>query len=53
MFYQQVRVLYIGIFGFMGTVLVVIVFLSTLNAMLMSVTERTREIGTLRALGAR
>jgi putative ABC transport system permease protein len=52
-FYQQVRVLYIGIFGFMGTVLVVIVFLSTVNTTLMSVTERTREIGTLRALGAR
>lgn len=52
-FYQQVRVLYIGIFGFMGTVLVVIVFLSTINTTLMSVTERTREIGTLRALGAR
>ena len=52
-FYQQVRVLYVGIFGFMGTVLVVIVFLSTVNTTLMSVTERTREIGTLRALGAR
>ncbi len=52
-FYQQVRVLYIGIFGFMGTVLVVIVFLSAFNTTLMSVTERTREIGTLRALGAR
>jgi putative ABC transport system permease protein len=52
-FYQQVRVLYIGIFGFMGTVLVVIVFLSTVNTTLMAVTERTREIGTLRALGAR
>jgi putative ABC transport system permease protein len=52
-FYQQVRVLYIGIFGFMGTVLMVIVFLSTFNTTLMSVTERTREIGTLRALGAR
>jgi len=52
-FYQQVRVLYIGIFSFLGTVLVVIVFLSTFNATVMSVTERTREIGTLRALGAR
>jgi len=52
-FYQQVRVLYMGIFGFMGTVLVIIVFLSTFNATVMSVAERTREIGTLRALGAR
>ncbi len=53
LFYQQVRVLYLGIFGFMGSVLLVVVFLSTFNTTLMSVTERTREIGTLRALGAR
>lgn len=53
LFYQQVRVLYLAIFGFMGTVLLVVVFLATANTMLMSVTERTREIGTLRALGAR
>lgn len=53
LFYQQVRVLYLGIFGFMGAVLVVVVFLSAANATLMSVAERTREIGTLRALGAR
>ena len=53
LFYQQVRVLYLGIFGFMGTVLLVVVFLATANTMLMAVTERTREIGTLRALGAR
>jgi len=46
-------VLYLGIFGFMGSVLLVVVFLSTANTTLMSVTERTREIGTLRALGAR
>lgn len=52
-FYQQVQMLYIAIFGFMGAVLLVVVFLSTANATLMSVTERTREIGTLRALGAR
>jgi len=52
-FYQQVRMLYLAIFGFMGAVLLVVVFLSTANATLMSVTERTREIGTLRALGAR
>jgi len=53
LFYQQVRMLYLAIFGFMGAVLLVVVFLSTANTTLMSVTERTREIGTLRALGAR
>lgn len=52
-FYDQVRRLYLGIFGFMGGVLVVVVFLATVNTTLMSVTERTREIGTLRAIGAR
>jgi putative ABC transport system permease protein len=52
-FYQQVRMLYLAIFGFMGAVLLMVVFLSTANATLMSVSERTREIGTLRALGAR
>jgi putative ABC transport system permease protein len=52
-FYRQVRLLYLGIFGFMGAVLVVVVLLASTNAMLMATTERTREIGTLRALGAR
>ena len=52
-FYAQVKMLYIGIFGFMGIILMVVVFLSAINATLMTVTERTREIGTLRAMGAR
>ena len=52
-FYGQVKLLYIGIFGFVGTVLVVIVILSAAIVMTMSVTERTREIGTLRAIGTR
>lgn len=52
-FYRQVRLLYAGIFGFMGIVLVAVVLLATTNTMLMAVTERIREIGTLRALGTR
>jgi putative ABC transport system permease protein len=52
-FYGQVRMLYIGIFGFVGVVLVVIVILSAAIVMTMAVAERTREIGTLRALGTR
>ncbi len=52
-FYGQVKLLYIGIFGFVGTVLVTIVILAAAIVMTMAVTERTREIGTLRALGTR
>jgi putative ABC transport system permease protein len=52
-FYGQVRLLYIGIFGFVGAVLVIIVILSAAIVMTMAVTERTREIGTLRAIGTR
>ena len=52
-FYRQVRLLYFGIFGFMGAVLVAVVLLATANTMLMSVSERIREIGTLRAVGTR
>ena len=52
-FYRQVRVLYLGIFGFMGIVLVVVVLLATANTMMMAAAERTREIGTLRAIGTR
>jgi len=52
-FYRQVRTLYIGIFGFMGLVLIVVVLLAAANTMMMAAAERTREIGTLRALGTR
>ena len=52
-FYRQVRMLYIGIFGFMGLVLIVVVLLAAANTMMMAAAERTREIGTLRALGTR
>jgi putative ABC transport system permease protein len=52
-FYRQVKMLYVGIFGFMGMVLVVVVLLAAANTMMMAAAERTREIGTLRALGTR
>jgi putative ABC transport system permease protein len=52
-FYSQVRLLYAAIFGFMGAVLVIVVLLAAANTMMMAATERTREIGTLRALGTR
>jgi len=52
-FYRQVLLLYLGIFGFMGAVLVAVVLLACANTMMMAVAERTREIGTLRALGTR
>jgi putative ABC transport system permease protein len=50
-FYQQVKLLYFAIFGFMGLVLFLVVLLATANTLLMSVMERLREFGTLRAVG--
>lgn len=50
-FYRQVKLLYIAIFGFMGLVLFLVVLLATVNTLLMSVMERVREFGVLRAMG--
>jgi putative ABC transport system permease protein len=50
-FYEQVRNLYLGIFTFLGAVILVLVVLSASNTLLMAVLERTRELGTLRAIG--
>ncbi len=50
-FYHQVVALYNGIFGFLGLVVFVIVILSVSNTVMMSILERTREIGTLLAMG--
>jgi putative ABC transport system permease protein len=50
-FYRQVKLLYFAIFGFMGLVLFLIVLLATANTLLMSVMERVREFGVLRAMG--
>lgn len=52
-FYGQVKLLYLAIFGFMGLVLFLVVLLATANTLLMSVMERLREFGTLRAVGIR
>ena len=50
-FYQQVRGLYLGIFMFLGTIVALLVVLSAANTLLMSMLERTREFGTLLAIG--
>lgn len=50
-FYQAVRDLYNRIFGMLGAIMAVIVLFAMSNTMSMAVAERTREIGTLRAIG--
>jgi len=50
-FYQAVRALYNRIFGMLGIIMLVIVLFALANTLGMAVAERTREIGTLRAIG--
>ncbi len=50
-FYHQVRALYAGIFIFLGLIILTLVVVSSGNVIAMTVVERTREIGTLMALG--
>jgi putative ABC transport system permease protein len=50
-FYVAVRELYNRIFGMLGAVLVAMVLFAVTNTLGMAVLERTREIGTLRAMG--
>ncbi len=50
-FYKQVKSMFDMIFLFIFSIVLVIVVMSVINTMSMSVMERTREIGTMRALG--
>lgn len=51
-YYQSVKGLYNRIFGLLGGIMVLVVFFSISNTMAMTVAERTREIGTLAAMGS-
>lgn len=51
-YYQDVKNLFDRIFGLLGVIVVLLVFLAISNTMSMTVMERTREIGTLAAMGA-
>jgi putative ABC transport system permease protein len=51
-YYHSVRGLYDRVFGLLGLIIAMLVFFSVANTLAMAVVERTREIGTLRALGA-
>ena len=50
-YYQSVRALYNRIFGALGIIIAVIVVFVVVNAMAMAIIERTREVGSLRAMG--
>jgi putative ABC transport system permease protein len=50
-FYNQVQGMFDMIFGFIFSIVLTVVVMSVANSMSMTVIERTREIGTLRAIG--
>jgi len=50
-FYNQVHGMFDMIFGFIFLIVLTVVLMSVANSMGMTVVERTREIGTLRAIG--
>ncbi|MCG7495631.1 ABC transporter permease [Vibrio sp. Of7-15] len=51
-YYEKVKNLYDNIFGMLGSVIAIMVFLAISNTMAITVVERTREIGTLAAMGS-
>ena len=50
-YYKQVRTLFSGIFLFLGVIVFFMVLMATINTLLMAMFERTREIGTMLAMG--
>ena len=50
-YYKQVNTMFNGIFLFMGIIVFFMVLMSSVNTLLMSMMERTREIGTMLAMG--
>jgi putative ABC transport system permease protein len=52
-FYVKVRNMFRVIFGFLFIIVLIIVVISVVNTMGMTVMERIREIGTIRAMGVR
>lgn len=50
-FYNQVHGMFDMMFGFIFSIVLTVVVMSVANSMGMTVVERTREIGTLRAIG--
>ena len=50
-YYKQVRSLFSTIFVFLGAIVFFMVLMSSVNTLLMTMFERTREIGTMLAMG--
>jgi putative ABC transport system permease protein len=50
-YYKQVRQFYHQVTGFISIVLLIIVFFSISNTVIMSIVERTQEIGTMLSMG--
>lgn len=50
-YYKQVRSLFSGIFLFLGVIVFFMVLMASVNTLLMALMERTREIGTMLAMG--